>query len=156
MLEIFTYLLGRILARARAEYLFPGKRVLMDYSTIFKCPDRIAMGYDVWLGSQVSIGAAGGLILGNKVRVSHGAIIETGGLAIAGRPHYTHTLDAIQIRDGVWIGTRAIVLGGVTIGVEAVVAAGAVVTKDVPDFAIVAGCPAKIIGSKSESNDGPG
>lgn len=45
----------------------------------------------------------------------------------------------------VWIGARAIVMQGITIGTGAVVGAGAVVTKDVPPYAIVAGCPAKII-----------
>lgn len=51
----------------------------------------------------------------------------------------------ITIRDNVWIGNRAIILKGVTIGSGSIVAAGAVVTKDVPDHVIVAGNPAKII-----------
>jgi maltose O-acetyltransferase len=45
-----------------------------------------------------------------------------------------------------WIGRRAILLPGVTLGRNVIVAAGAVVTKDVPDFAIVGGVPAKVIG----------
>lgn len=53
----------------------------------------------------------------------------------------------IVIGDRVWIGARAIVLKGVTIGAGAVVAAGAVVTKDVPPGAVVAGTPARVIGS---------
>jgi acetyltransferase-like isoleucine patch superfamily enzyme len=51
----------------------------------------------------------------------------------------------IIIKDGAWVATRAMVLKGVTIGKRAVVAAGAVVTKDVPDYAVVAGVPAKVI-----------
>ena len=51
----------------------------------------------------------------------------------------------VVIGDDVWIGTRAIILHGVTIGRGAVVAAGAVVTKDVPPYAIVAGVPARIV-----------
>ena len=51
----------------------------------------------------------------------------------------------IKIFDDVWIGSNAIILSGVTIGQGAVIAAGAVVTKDVPPYAIVAGNPAKII-----------
>ena len=51
----------------------------------------------------------------------------------------------ILIGHDVWIGANCIVMAGVTIGSGAVVAAGSVVTKDVPQFAIVGGSPAKII-----------
>lgn len=51
----------------------------------------------------------------------------------------------IIVKDDVWIGTNALILSGVTIGQGAVVAAGAVVTKNVPDYAVVGGNPAKII-----------
>lgn len=49
------------------------------------------------------------------------------------------------VGNDVWIGSRAMILGGITIGDGAVVAAGAVVTKDVPPYAIVGGVPARII-----------
>ena len=52
---------------------------------------------------------------------------------------------AINIGNDVWIGTHAVILSGVTIGNGAVVAAGSVVTKDVPPYAVVGGAPAKII-----------
>lgn len=51
----------------------------------------------------------------------------------------------VEIGNDVWVGTRATILDGVKIGNGAVIAAGAVVTKDVPDYAIVGGVPAKII-----------
>ena len=51
----------------------------------------------------------------------------------------------IIIKDDVWIGTNAIILSGVTIGQGAIIAAGAVVTKDVPPYAIAGGNPAQII-----------
>lgn len=52
---------------------------------------------------------------------------------------------AVVIGDDVWIGANAVILPGVTIGRHVVVAAGAVVTKDIPDGCVVAGVPAKII-----------
>ena len=51
----------------------------------------------------------------------------------------------VKIGSRVWIGAHATILSGVTVGNNAVIAAGAVVTKDVPDNAVVAGVPAKII-----------
>lgn len=51
----------------------------------------------------------------------------------------------IVIGDDVWIGANAVVLPGVTIGKHSVIAAGAIVTKDVPDYCVVGGVPAKII-----------
>lgn len=52
---------------------------------------------------------------------------------------------AVALRDGCWIGIGAVILPGVTVGRNAVVAANAVVTKDVPDCAVVGGIPATII-----------
>ena len=54
-------------------------------------------------------------------------------------------LPPIEVGDDVWIGYRAMIMPGVKIGNGAVIAAGAVVTKDVPNYAIVGGVPAKVI-----------
>ena len=51
----------------------------------------------------------------------------------------------VRIGNDVWIGRRAIIMPGVTIGNGAIIGAGAVVTKDIPDYAIVGGVPAKVI-----------
>lgn len=60
----------------------------------------------------------------------------------------TNTVDPfrkVKVGNDVWIGLRALVMGGVTIGDGAVIGAGAIVTKDVPPYAVVAGVPARVI-----------
>lgn len=52
---------------------------------------------------------------------------------------------SVHIKTGAWIGYGAIILRGVTIGRNSVVAAGAVITKDVPNYTVVGGIPAKVI-----------
>lgn len=54
----------------------------------------------------------------------------------------------IHVGNDVWIGTRAIVLSGVTVGDGAVIGAGAVVTRDVPPYSVVAGSPASVVKSR--------
>ncbi len=70
-------------------------------------------------------------------------------------PHYSGQrirmkLKGITIGDNSVLGARSIVLYGVNIGKNVVVGSGSVVTKDVPDYSIVAGCPAKVIGDTRE------
>lgn len=58
----------------------------------------------------------------------------------------------VHVGDDVWLGTRSIVLPGVRIGDHAIVGAGAVVTKDVPAYAIVAGVPARVIRDRRDES----
>lgn len=58
--------------------------------------------------------------------------------------HYEE-FERVRIGNDVWIGARAMVLDGVTIGDGAIIGAGAVVTKDVPDYAVVGGVPARVL-----------
>ena len=147
------YLLGRALAHLRMQRLYPGRRTICDHSTSIKHPDRVEMGLDVWIGPGVTLGAMGGIVLGDRVRISQGAFIETGDLDLTQPLPYPHTAKPIDIGPGVWIGANATVLGGVKIGRQAVVAAGSVVTKDVPADAIVAGVPARIIGKRQVADE---
>ncbi len=59
-----------------------------------------------------------------------------------------HTDKTIEIGDDCWLGYRAIICAGVKIGKGTIVAAGAIVTKDVPEYSIVAGVPARVIKSR--------
>ena len=61
-----------------------------------------------------------------------------------------HTAEPIVIEDDVWIASNSVILKGVHIGKGAVVAAGSIVTKDVPPYAVVAGVPARQIKNRGE------
>lgn len=90
--------------------------------------------------SWISCGC--GITIGDEVFIADQVIIrDWDGHSILGRPDKA----PISIGNHVWIGMRAIILKGVTIGDGAVVAAGAVVTKDVPPGAVVAGNPARVV-----------
>lgn len=88
----------------------------------------ISCGCEITIGEQVFI-------------ADHVIIRDWDGHTIVGRANRA----PITIGNHVWIGMRSIILKGVTIGDGAVVAAGAVVTKDVPSGAVVAGNPARIV-----------
>ncbi len=59
--------------------------------------------------------------------------------------HSIYTYGKVRVKKNAWLGMNVTICPGVTIGEYAVVAAGAVVTKDVPDYAVVGGVPAKVI-----------
>ncbi|MBN1377686.1 MAG: acyltransferase [Gammaproteobacteria bacterium] len=111
-----------------------------------KYPENIYLGQRVVIGVRSSLGAHSPIYLGDHVHLSRDVHLETAGLDYnRNLPPYPHISKSITIEKGVWIGSRATVLGGVHIGEYAIIAAGAVVTKNVPAFAVVAGVPAKII-----------
>jgi maltose O-acetyltransferase len=92
--------------------------------------------------------ARGPLVIGDNVSISPGVTILTAG-HLVDDPEFRVEARPVTIEDHVWIGTRAMVMPGVTLGRGCVVAAGAVVTRDVPELAIVAGIPARRIGTRS-------
>jgi maltose O-acetyltransferase len=92
------------------------------------------------------LGASAPIVLGDHVRLSKGVVIETAGLDFRAAPPYCHRAKPITIGHGVWLGAGAIVLGGVSIGDHAVIGAGTVVTRDVPQRAVVVGAGTQLRG----------
>jgi len=132
---------GRI--RFGAKVSKRGLGCVCAWDVEIKYPENITLGNRVIIGSNATIGGHSRVIIGDDVRISRDAVIETAGLDFSsGKPPYRHISQPIKIESGVWVGARAIILGGVTIGAGAVVAAGSVVTRSVARGDVVAGVPA--------------
>ena len=104
----------------------------------------INIGAEIGDGSMIDMGA----ILGGRATVGKNCHIGAGAV-LAGVIEPASATPVI-VEDGVMVGANAVVLEGCRVGKNAVVAAGAVVIADVPENAVVAGCPAKVIKMKDE------
>lgn len=108
---------------------------------------------DVTIGDYTRIGihctVIGPVCIGNHVNLAQGITVTAlnHNFADTNRriDEQGFSTRPVVIGDDVWIGANAVILPGVTIGRHVVVAAGAVVTKDVPDSCVVAGIPAKVV-----------
>ena len=109
---------------------------------------------DAVIGARCKISShtfvCSGVTVGDGVFVGHGVLFlndrDPRATAEGGRLATTEdwTLERVEVRDGASLGSGVVVLPGVTIGRDALVGAGAVVTRDVPDGAVVAGVPARV------------
>ncbi len=109
------------------------------------CGRNITVGKNVFINMGCKFQDQGGITIGDGTLIGHNVVIAT--LNHGMNPSNRSNLhpSPVYIGENVWIGSGAIILPGVTIGHGAIVGAGAVVTKDVPENAVVAGVPAKII-----------
>ena len=107
------------------------------------CVSSMKIGKKVFINSGLLAMARGGITIEDEVRIAANVQLITNN-------HDPYDLDIlpckpIWIQRSAWIGAGATILPGVCVGRHAVVGAGAVVTKDVPDYAVVAGNPARVI-----------
>ena len=104
---------------------------------------RIRIGDRVFVNSGAVVFSVLEVTIGDDVALANEAyVMDSDSHGIEGRPVKNAP---VRIGDGSWIGARAIILPGVTIGRRCLIAAGAVVSKDVPDDTLVAGNPAKVV-----------
>ena len=91
--------------------------------------------------------------IGNGTLIGHNVVLATINHHLSPQYNRKNLYKPITIGNKVWIGSNATILQGVTIGDWSVVAAGAVVTKDVPDYTVVGGVPAKFLRGITKENE---
>lgn len=113
---------------------------------------NIKIGTTSVINRNCYLDGRGGLTIGNNVSVSPEVHLITA-THDAQSKNFEYAVNAIVVEDFVWIGTRAIILPGVTLGKGCVVASGAIVSKNVDPYSIVGGVPAKKIGNRNSDLD---
>ena len=128
------------------EELFGRKLDDVRILTPFICDfgNRVTFGKGVFINHSAILSASGGIEFQDGCMTAPGLRIATINHDMNER-HRIYTYGKVTIKKNAWIGMNVTICPGVTIGEYAVVGAGAVVTKDVPDYAVVAGVPAKVI-----------
>lgn len=147
------------LRRLCAKKMFKacGKNVNVEHGAFFGGGREIEIGDNSAIGLNARI--SGPLTIGDDVMMGPGVSIFT-------QNHETENIhkpmrlqtapkEKVTIGSDCWIGANAVILPGVTIGNGVIVGAGAVVTKDVPNFAVVGGVPAKVIKFREENKNLP-
>lgn len=133
------------------EHVEIGDGVYVGHGAILKGyhRNRMVIGDGTWIGQACFLHSAGGIEIGKNVGVGPHVKILTSRHAEAGRdlPILLSPIETapVVVKDDADLGIGAILLPGVTVGRGAQVGAGAVVTKDVEDFAVVAGNPARVL-----------
>lgn len=135
----------RLIYRAGGIHIGKGSTIHM-YARFYD-PRNISIGEDTVIGENAVLDGRAKLTIGNHVAFASNVMVYNSKHDIDD-PDFTPVNSTVTIEDYVFVGPRAIILPGVKIGRGAVIAAGAVVTKDVAPFSIVAGVPAKSIGKR--------
>jgi acetyltransferase-like isoleucine patch superfamily enzyme len=164
-------IMRRVCLRALVKWLGAGANIRKDVSVVH--PETFEIGDGVFVGDQTIIQGRfdGRCVIGNRVWIGPQSYFDARDLVIedcvgwgpgakvlgsehTGSPNGVPLIQSdlriapVRICAGADVGVNSIVLPGVTVGRGAIVGAGAVLTKDVPDYATVAGVPAQVIGQR--------
>lgn len=117
----------------------------------FYNPANIIIGKDSIVGDHAFLDGRGKIAIGDHVDIASEVMIYNSEHDLESEEFIARE-ESVEIGDYVFIGPRVIIMPGVKIGRGAVVAGGAVVTKDVDEFMVVGGVPAKVIGERKNKN----
>jgi acetyltransferase-like isoleucine patch superfamily enzyme len=132
-------------------YLSVGSKTSICRGSILFVLDEahFSIGNNSYIGEYNNIRCTSEIRIGNNVRISQFITITDGQYNFSNKNQLIgdqgYKKDKVIIGDDVWVGSNSIILPGVKIGKGVVVGAGSVVTKDIPDYAVVVGNPAKVI-----------
>lgn len=128
-----------------------GKKAHIHMGAQFFNPAKVEIGEGTIIGQNIFLDGRDSLKIGKHVDIASDVLIYNSEHDV-NSDDFSPIHAPVEIGDYVFIGPRVIVLPGVKIGKGAIVAAGAVVTKNVGDFEIVGGVPAKVIGERKNKD----
>lgn len=142
--RVRTLLLRALGVRISATSCFAGAVKITGTGSV---PQLLSIGPGCYISGPMHIDLLAAVRIGARVYVGYEVMLITADHEIGPSAQRCGTCvhGAIEIGDGAWIGSRAVILPGVRVGHGAVVAAGAVVTKDVAANTLVAGVPARVV-----------
>lgn len=147
--HIPSHVIRKVIYRSAGICIGKGSTIHM-WANFFQ-PGNISIGADTIIGDHVFLDGRKKIVIGSHTDIASEVMIYNSEHDLESNAFQAKT-EPVVIGDYVFIGPRAIILPGIRVGNGAVVAAGAVVTKDVDDFKIVAGVPAKVIGERGNKN----
>jgi acetyltransferase-like isoleucine patch superfamily enzyme len=151
--EITGAIPSHIVRRAIYKHLFRieiGQKTSIHRGCRFYHPSGVRLGNHSTINRNVLLDGRMGITIGSNVSISEGTFILTLQHDLNDAVNFDNAGAPVIIDDYVFVGTKAIILPGVTLGRGAAVGAGAIVTKNVDPYTIVVGVPAKPIGTRRQ------
>jgi len=138
--------------KIQTKYFYPSQNVRLGIGTRIQsfCGNKLYIGRNTYIVNRCSFLIGGDILVGDNVLIASDVLITSENHQINPEDKRSYgqqplIAKGIQISDGCWIGEKVIILPGVNIGKKSIIGAGSVVTRNIPDYSIAVGNPAKVI-----------